>query len=313
MDESLISFIRGSSSTQVEAHPEIPAKDLLTPSDDGEVRDTTVEATKMMLEVLIQGKAKELLDSHLTSEETIFKPMVVKKFNPKQIKGSPLLQFAMWSPAAWYKHVKLLIKNVQSAPAKKWTAQQWKDKIYAGLAPFTPDHSFGNDLQLLLMACYVKQFINAHLCYGFVDASVITALAKFIGSSSCLEVGAGNGLWARLLACEGVSITATDLFNEHLQVHGAQQTGTFYPVSKASAEEAVTQFPTDCLLLVWPREYHFPSNFTGSKVIYVGELGDGCTSGHPPPEHWIQVSVVEVPSFPFMLDDAYLYIRSDAK
>ena len=285
------------------------------------LRRSAAEMRTLMLDITLQAEAMRLLNSAEHCDVEIFKAGIERNYSSDQIAQSKLLQFGLQNRKHWLLQVMTVIKKAKIGKAKGWTSDQWKTLIYDGLAPFTPDPDVDTEVAVLLMGCYVKQFVNKHLCYGFVDASVITQLAKFIGigtgqspapakAGTCLEVGAGNGLWSRLLACEGITITATDLFEEHLQSHGRDQNGIFYPITKASADDAVAKFPCDCLLLVWPKDYQFPDKFSGSKVIYVGELGDGCTSGQPPSEQWELTSTVQTPRFPFAKDAAYLYERS---
>lgn len=266
----------------------------------------------MEMEVAIGARAIALLTNKELDNKDIFKSTIEENYTPLHISQSKVLQFGLHCRSFWNKHVAELHNNGDTRNGVERDTDQWKKLIYDGLAPFTPDSDIvkdGVDIKLLLMGCYVKQFVNKHLCYGFPNADVITEIAAFIGDQSCLEIGAGNGLWSRLLTSEGIKVTATDAFDMHLHSHGRDQKGIFYPVIKAKADKAVVSYPSGCLLMVWPDGYEFPSKFKGNKVIYVGEEEDGCTSGHPPESTWKLESTLTLPQFPFINDKVYLYIR----
>lgn len=261
---------------------------------------------KLMMEIAVHKEALQLLNASEFSDQSVFRNKILQDYTALQISQSQTLQFGLKSTKYWHQHIQRLIADAQN-PNR--TSEQWKQLIHEGLAPFILSAIPISDVPQILIGCYIKQFINKNFCYGMVDANAITQITKFIAGQSCLEVGAGNGLWSRLLACEGVPITATDAFDVHMMCHGKDQQGIFYPVVKANVERAVEQFPADCLLLVWPKDYDFPEHFTGSKVIYVGEPEGGCTSAHPPPQHWKLADTVKVPQFPFAMDMCYLYQR----
>lgn len=263
---------------------------------------------QLMIEIAFMSKAQDLLGIGMFMGRSVFNDSIASAYTREEIASSKLLQFATVGTLVWFQHVQQLKERARSGN-KTRTAEQWKQLIYDGIAPFNigpvdPD----NALQVLI-GCYIKQFVNDRLYYGCVDSSTVAAISKFIAGQSCLEVGSGNGMIARLLACEGINITATDAFDIKYQCHGGSTTGIFYPVVKATVEEAVVKFPSECLLLVWPKEYEFPKEFKGNKVIYIGEPSWGCTDAQPPVDDWELVDLVPVPRFPFAKDQCYMYLR----
>lgn len=94
-----------------------------------------------------------------------------------------------------------------------------------------------------------------------------------------LEIGAGKGYWAKMIADAGGDIIATDPYTP-------DDTETFYPVESLSDVDAVRKYGTGrTLLMVWP-PYDMPVAFNalrefesvrGTRVIYVGEGSGGCT------------------------------------
>lgn len=108
--------------------------------------------------------------------------------------------------------------------------------------------------------------------FDFVDE-----LVQFIGARTVLEVFAGNGYLAALLANRGVRITATSLFTGH----DAHERGVYYDVKELAAVDAVRQEGArhEVLLLSWPTVT--PAALAaveawgpGRDVVFVGEITD---------------------------------------
>jgi hypothetical protein len=91
-----------------------------------------------------------------------------------------------------------------------------------------------------------------------------------------LEIGSGNGYWARQLSDAGADVIATDPYAPE---------DTFYPVESLKAAAAASMFKGRTLLLVWPPyamsvAYDALRAFEkagGTDLIYVGEGSGGCT------------------------------------
>lgn len=107
----------------------------------------------------------------------------------------------------------------------------------------------------------------------------ITQLQAICQQKKVLEIGAGMGLWARLLSDAFVDIVATDSWDWQWPDFG------YWPVAKLDWLEAIRQH-SDCqvLLMIWP-----PSNppaslfeaideFQGTDIVLIGEAG-GVTGG----------------------------------
>lgn len=117
--------------------------------------------------------------------------------------------------------------------------------------------------------------------YGFAvpTAAVIAELA----SVRLLEIGAGGGWWASLIAGAGGDIVATDEASPDRGNRYGQRIATHHPVERLTAVEAVTKYPDRDLLMIWPcRAKRWSLNAVrelapGRTVYHVGELGHGCT------------------------------------
>lgn len=109
------------------------------------------------------------------------------------------------------------------------------------------------------------------------NATFVDELAAYCHGKRVLEVFAGNGFMAGLLAARGVEVTATSILSS-MDAHGR---GLFHPVIDMDAVSAVRQFDFehDILLICWPtvtdkvlrcvQEWGKERDF-----IYIGEVTD---------------------------------------
>lgn len=113
--------------------------------------------------------------------------------------------------------------------------------------------------------------------YWTPSAAFVDELVQFLGDRLVLEVFAGNGYLAALLANRGVRITATSLFTGH----DAHERGVYYDVKELAAVDAVRQEGArhEVLLLSWPTVT--PAALAaveawgpGRDVVFVGEITD---------------------------------------
>jgi hypothetical protein len=147
--------------------------------------------------------------------------------------------------------------------------------------------------------------------YGWAVPSkgAIAAISEFIGNRRLLEVCAGSGLWARLLAASGVRVTATD-------ARPAKPTD-YFPVETLDAEQAVRIHPEcQALLLCWPPlrdacAFRALRAFAGDQVVLVGDARFTADQqfhdqlGH----EWTLQESMAVPAWPGLDDHAYRYVR----
>ena len=98
-----------------------------------------------------------------------------------------------------------------------------------------------------------------------------------------MEIGAGNGLWARFLFDVGVDIIATDNYswNGSGKMLTKMNFAKFFQVEQLDSFDAVQRYAPDVLMFVWPPLKNNMASralqtFKGNKVIYVGEF-NGCT------------------------------------
>tara|TARA_Y100001938_G_scaffold9007_1_gene11041 strand:- start:182 stop:784 length:603 start_codon:yes stop_codon:yes gene_type:complete len=112
--------------------------------------------------------------------------------------------------------------------------------------------------------------------YGFVipDKQAIEIIKHFTEGLSILEIGAGTGLFAKLLQNNDVDITPTDLLPPIYTKNWYRRFWT--DVESLDAIEAVEKYTdVDALMVVWP---HLDEvwckalqKYKGDKLIYVGD------------------------------------------
>jgi hypothetical protein len=146
------------------------------------------------------------------------------------------------------------------------------------------------------------------------------AIAAIAAWSPILEVGAGTGYWARLLAEAGADVVATDSG----RTPGA---GRWWPVERVDAVSSVRRWPGRALLMVWPSwgeswAAEALAAYAGDRFLYVGEprlverggsVEEGATGDarfHALlGEGWLAERVVPVKVWPLLRDRLVVYAR----
>lgn len=152
-----------------------------------------------------------------------------------------------------------------------------------------------------------RAFVSTY-AWAIPTREAVDAIAGFVGAREVLEVCAGSGLWARLLASAGVSIVATD---------GVEPTGPWYAVEALRAVDAVRRYSDrNALLLVWPPmkdacAFEALQAFVGDVVVYVGDVHFTADAQFQSAlrESWELVRELPLPSWPGTDDAVHLYRR----
>lgn len=167
------------------------------------------------------------------------------------------------------------------------------------------------------------EFIQKY-SFAFPSPEAVKIIVKFADGEKILEIGAGSGLWARLLSIDGAMITATDDFSwsdEKRRDRAAITVpGRFYSVEKLIAGRATRKYiDHNVLFLCWPpyntnMAYNALKSFQGNKVVYIGEGYDGCTGNDKfhnlLEKEWEEVSHHKIPQWDAIHDRMYLYKRN---
>lgn len=116
------------------------------------------------------------------------------------------------------------------------------------------------------------------LAFAVPNAAALAKLARGARRSGLVELGAGNGYWAHLLAQQKIAVQALDVDPPSLPSPGAHvQLGTAKDLAGLKQETLLLCMPP-------PGEHDCSSgaleHFGGERVAYVGEWGSGMTGSH---------------------------------
>lgn len=134
--------------------------------------------------------------------------------------------------------------------------------------------------------------------------------------SPLVEIGAGTGYWASLLAVSGTRVMCFDKYlgDENPYKH----TKSWYPVY--GGDETVLQkfSPSVNLFLCWP-PYDEPmaanclKQFKGRYVVYIGESSGGCNASDEffdlLNNEWLELASLDIPQWWGIHDYVWIYKR----
>lgn len=184
-------------------------------------------------------------------------------------------------------------------PLAVWRAVVGRDPGGSGLAA----------LDRLAAAHLVRQEVVRRWSWAVPDDAAVEMVVRHAAGRPVVEVAAGTGWWARLLADRGVEIHAYD---------AAPPPATHAPVSRGGPE-AAGRHPDAVLLLSWP-PHRSPAAAEavaaylaagGTTVVYVGEGRGGWTAADDLfdllDEFGTEVERVALPSWPGYDDSLAVY------
>lgn len=164
-----------------------------------------------------------------------------------------------------------------------------------------------------------EQFINEY-GWSVPDREAIESIKEFVGNEPIIEIGAGYGLWAKLLQDAGVTVKATDLLQEPEEHHMYNpKARSFTDVEQMSHQDAMQAYGHyGVLMLAWPpydesMAAETLKTFRGNKLVYVGEGSGGCTADDEfcsiLTSNWQNVGRVNIPQWWGIHDDLSLWVR----
>lgn len=159
-----------------------------------------------------------------------------------------------------------------------------------------------------------QAFVDRY-AWAVPSENTIKEISEFVKNDKVLEIGAGLGLWAKLISEYGINIKATDNFDKHWKVNY----DSFFPVRKMTYSSAFKKYKNrDVLFLCWPpykssMAHHSLSKFNGTKLIYIGEAEGGCNADDPffrlLKTQWEKSKVVDITQWPLIHDRMWFYVR----
>jgi hypothetical protein len=145
------------------------------------------------------------------------------------------------------------------------------------------------------------------------------AIRAIVSHSPIVEIGAGRGYWAKLIADAGGDIMAFDLRPPVKEGNNEyhNESGVYAPIRRGGAT-AVREHADRTLLLCWPpydtrMAYNAVKHYTGTCVIYIGEAWGGCTADDDFHRHmntqFDEVEEISIPQWPYIKDAMWIYRR----
>jgi len=161
--------------------------------------------------------------------------------------------------------------------------------------------------------------------YGWAvpNEEALKTIEAFVGGDKVLEVGAGAGLWAKILSDMGIDIVATDIFEEG--GYGYTQEQAHYNIENMNHLKSLECYSDrNVLMLCWPpydnsMAHEALMSFKGNKLIYIGEGYGGCTGCDAfhnevgtsmSSDKWNLVKEVDIPQWWGLHDSVWLFTRS---
>lgn len=149
--------------------------------------------------------------------------------------------------------------------------------------------------------------------WGVPNQEAIEAIAAL---GSVVEIGAGTGYWASLLAAFGVDVVAYDERPGH---NGWCDHACYHPVSVGGPAD-VERHPDRALFLCWPPMSEMAAEslalYAGRYVAYVGEYSGGCCADDAFFESldsgWVEIESVCIPQWPGLHDALSIFERQVA-
>ena len=144
------------------------------------------------------------------------------------------------------------------------------------------------------------------------------AIAVIARRSPLIEIGAGTGYWARLIAEAGADILAFDANDPGPANHWhPDEIPTYFRVL-AGGPEKIREHPGRTLFLCWP-PYREPmaldclAAYQGRELLFVGESDGGCTAcerfWESLMEQFEHTELVEIPQYPGINDYLSVWTR----
>ena len=153
-----------------------------------------------------------------------------------------------------------------------------------------------------------KAFVASY-AWAVPTREAIERIRDALGERDVLEVCAGNGLWASLLADAGLCVTATDWSQPGL--------ASYVPVATMEASEAVRAHPhCQVLLFCWPPfrdecAFRALRSFEGDHIVYIGDVRFTAEARFHGllASSWTLLDQIPLPSWPGTSDCVSVYGR----
>lgn len=174
-----------------------------------------------------------------------------------------------------------------------------------------------------------RRFFTSRYGWAVPSRGALEELKAWLGGNKVIEVGAGRGLWARLLRDMEVTVEASDVhaaeknsfLKERFDTEGEGSSHTWTDVVQRSGEDHAGEGAGgDALMMVWPYmdtevdwQGEALKRFGGDKLILVGEGSGGATGStglwSAVEREWVYDGEIDIPRWQGMHDWVQLYRR----
>ena len=180
-----------------------------------------------------------------------------------------------------------------------------------------------DNLEELGKCFFVSNNFRSKYSYAIPSKEAIHAILQFADEDLILEVGAGRGLWAKLLNdLHGKPVvfpTDAHTLDTNLYFRGGEN---WTPIEIIQSVDAIEKYKNcNVLFSVWPSyDESWIGDalvaFRGKKFVYIGEGVDGCTGGKnlfsELAENWELVGTHVIPTWVGMHDKIWFYTRKNS-
>jgi hypothetical protein len=148
----------------------------------------------------------------------------------------------------------------------------------------TKEKAFHSLRDRLMAEFYKREYFVKNYGWSIPSQEAIEEIKSFVGNETVLEVGAGYGMWAKLMREAGIKIVATDLpFGNESDIYRPRKV-RFTEIEEIDSEVAVQKYMYQpyTLMMSWPPYAESMAaktlkGFKGNKLIFIGEGEGGCT------------------------------------
>lgn len=150
------------------------------------------------------------------------------------------------------------------------------DPIESRFANAWRPHSYSSDYRRETRKELVRKY-----AWAITDPDSIAFVAAQ-SRGRIVEIGAGSGYWASLLASSGVNVIAFDQSPPHTHTnHYFEKAQQLWHDVQLGGPEKAADYPDRTLFLCWPpyddaMAFDALNAYKGSRLIYIGEGSGGC-------------------------------------
>lgn len=142
------------------------------------------------------------------------------------------------------------------------------------------DNMFGTGIKYGMLLSIARQRYVYKYAWAIPCKRALEVIAQY---SPIVEVGAGSGYWASLLAQIGTDVVAYDISSTKQYKGSYNHFHKHYFAVKKGSESAIKDHADRALFLCWPpyndkMAFNTLKQYRGETVLYVGEGKGGCTA-----------------------------------